>query len=311
MSLAMPTSSLASSSLQGSSTGAVKPRRPYRTSSVGTTTSSSLTYVSSSRAPRVLPHGPGPLPNRPYVVDKSGPRAGTIKYVAATKTSASSSRIAPASHFSHQSSYGVYSPTAQRKTSHDSVYGSSSRNGYTYGDLRSGKSKSLSQLNPHRDETSDFSRSPANRSRMESSVHGFSSRTGHTYTQNHVGTKGTLNGGSNTKSSSTSMYRSTTHLDYKDPKEDRKSQHNLYSSHKDLSLSNGHTTLGKDNNSVRDVKDVDKTRKPTITALPGSDMKCTRKSSFSSSNSSTSNSVSICCRKLIIWFISSSLAALV
>ena len=299
----MPTSSLASSGL-GSSAGAVKPRRPYRTSSVGTTTSSSSTYVSSSRAPRVLPHGPGPLPNRPYVVDKSGPRAGTIKYVAATKPSAS--RIAPASHFSHQSSYGVYPPTAQRKTSHDSGYSSSVRNGYTYGDLRTGKSKSLSHLNSPRDETNDFSRSPANRSRMESSLHGFSSRTGHTYTQNHVGTKATLNGVNNTKSSSTSMYRSTTHLDYKDPKEDRKSQHNLYSSHKDLS--NGHTTLGKDNNSVRDV---DKTRKPTITALPGSDMKCTRKSSFSSSNSSTSNSVSICCRKLMIWFISSSLAALV
>lgn len=279
MSLAMQRTSLPSSG----STGAMKPSRAYgRTNSVGT--SSSSTYGSSTRMPkqtqsfssRTLPKGPGPLPDK-YIPDKSGTRTGSIKYVAASGAT-------------HQKSYGMMdSSTARRKTSNDSGYASSStRNSYAYGDLRSGKSKSLSQLNSHRD---DLLRSPSNRRRMtmEQSVHGVSSRTGHSYTQNHVGTKAVLNGGSNTKSSSTSIYQSTTHLDYRDPKQERKSLHNggqsYYSSHKDLS--NAYTTSGKDNYSVRDV---DKTRKATITALPGSDMKCARNSSFSSSNSSSPNS---------------------
>ena len=281
------------------STGAMKPTRTYGTSSVGT---SSSTYGSSTRmskqahssSSRALPSGPGPLPNKLSIPDKSRTRTGPIKFVAASK----------AEPVGHKKSYGMDSPAARRKTSNDSGYASSSRT--SYGDLRSGKSKSLSQLNPHRGEINDLLRSPSNRRRnMESSVQGISSRTGHSYTQNHVGTKGPLNGGSNTKSSSTSIYRSTTHLDYRDPKEERKSLHNggqsLYSSHKDLS--NAYTTTGKDNYSVRDV---DKARKATITALPGSDMKCARNSSISSSNSSSSNSVSICSRKLINFLVISS-----
>ena len=279
------------------STGAMKPTRTYGTSSVGTSlstcgSSTRMLKQANSSSSRPLPHGPGPLPNKLSIPDKSGTRTSSTKFVAA-----------PVGHFSHQKSYGKDSSAARRKTSIDSGYASSSRTSYAYGDLRSGKSKSLSQLNSHRDEISDLLRSPSNRRRMESSVHGASSRTGHSYTQNHVGTKATLNGGSNTKSSSTSIYRSTTHLDYKDPKEERKSLHyggQSYSSHKDLS--NAHTTSGKDNYSVRDV---DKTRKATITALPGSDMKCARNSSISSLNSSSSNSVSICSRKLgkvqLIW----------
>ena len=291
MSLAMHQTSLASSS----STGAMKPSRTFGSSSVGT--GSSSTYGSSTRmqkqahssSSRALPYGPGPLPNKPYIPAKSGRGATEITYVAA-------SRVTTAGHFSHQKSYCTDSTTTRRKTSNDSGYASSCRNSYTYGKLRSGKSKSLSQLNSHREETNDLSRSPSNRPRVESSIHGISSRTGHSYTQHHVGTTATLNGSSNTKSSSRGIYRSTTHLDYKDPKEDRKSLHNggqSYSSHKDLS--NAYTTSGKENYSVRDV---DKTRKATITALPGSDMKCARNSSFSSSNSSPSNSVStcICCR---------------
>ncbi|XP_020614030.1 ubiquitin carboxyl-terminal hydrolase 2-like isoform X2 [Orbicella faveolata] len=285
MSLAMHQTSLASSS----STGAMKPSRTFGSSSVGM--GSSSTYGSSTRKPkqahssssRTLPNGPGPLPNKPHILAKSGTRAREITYVAA-------SRVTPADHFSHQKSYGTDSTTTRRKTSNDSGYASSCRNSYTYGDLRSGKSKSLSQLNSHREQTNDLSRSPSNRPRMESSVHGISSRTGHSFTHDHVhvGTKATLNGSSNTKSSSRGIYRSTTHLDYKDPKEDRKSLHNggqSYSSHKDLS--NAYTTSGKENYSVRDV---DKTRKATITALPGSDMKCARNSSFSSSNSPPCNS---------------------
>ena len=287
MSLAMHPTSLASTS----STGAMNPRRTFAaSSSVGT----SSTYGSSTRmskqahssSSRALPNGPGPLPNKPYVVDKSGTRE--TKYVAA-------SRGKPVSHFSHQKLYGMDSPTTRRKTSNDSGYASSSRHSYAYGDLKNGKSKSLSQLNSHRHETYDLSRSTnSNRTRMESSVHGLSSRTGHSYAQNPVGTKATLYGDSNTKSTSRSTYRSTTHLDYKDPKEEKKLLHKSghYSSHKDLP--NSYTTSGKENYSVRDV---DKTRKATITALPGSDMKCATNSSFSSSNSSPSNSVStsICC----------------
>lgn len=293
---------LASSRLQRSSTGAVK-SGPFRSSSVGASSSStygsSSTVIKQTRSSgcRVLPNGPGPLPNRPYIFEKSG----GIKYVAS-----GSSRVPPVSHVIHQKSSGLDSPAARRKTSNDSGYASSSKNGYTYGELKSGKSKSLSHLNSRVNETNDFSRPPANRSRRESSTLGASSRTaGHiSHTQYHVGTKSrTLNGGSNTKSSSTDIYRSTTQLDYKDPSdhEDRKSLYNgahSYLSHRDLS------NTGKDNYSLRDL---DKTRKATITALPGSDMKCTRKSSFSSSNSSPSNSVSICCRKIIIWFICQSL----
>lgn len=298
MSLAMyRTSSLASSGLQRSSTGAVKPSRTFGTSSVGKNYSSSSTY-SSSRLPkqahpsssRALPIGPGPLPDKPCVPDRFGSR--TTKYVVASSREPTSS--SSVNHFSHQKSYGIDSPTARRKFSNDSGYGSSGRNGYGHGDLSRSKSRSLSQLNSHRDETNDLSRSPSIRSRRDSSVHGVSTRTGHSYAQNHSGTKATLNGGSNTKSSSTSIYRSTTHLDYKDPKEDKitKSLNNgghSYSSDKDLS--NAYTTTGKENYSIIDV---DKTRKTAITALPGSDMKCARKSSFSSSNSSPSNSVSFC-----------------
>lgn len=294
------------------STGAMKPSRTYGTSSVGT--SSSSTYGSTrmpkqahSSSSRALPKGPGPLSNKPLIVDKSGTRIGGIKYVAAPRAT-------------HQKSSGMTdSPTVRRKTSNDSGYASSStRNSYPYGDLRSGKSKSLSQLNSHQYETNDLLLSPSNRRRniMEPSVHMhgvINFRTGHSYTQNHVGTKATLNGGSNTKISSTSIYKSTTHLDYKDPKQERKSLHyggqlqssvQSYSSHKDLS--NAYKTSGKNNYSVRDV---DKTHRATITALPGSDMKCARNSSISSSNSSSPNSVSICSRKLIIfvWFISSSI----
>lgn len=280
---------LTSSRLQRSSTSTVKPSRSFGTSSVGTSSSSTYgsfggsTTMSHSSVSRVLPVGPGPLPNKPHIE-----KYGAIKYVAG------SSRRVP----TYQMSSGVDSPLARRKTSNDSGYASSSKNGYKYGELKSGKSKSLSHLNSHVNETNDFSRPPANRSTRESSTLGASSRTaGHiSQTQNHVGTKSrTLNGGSN------NIYRSTTHLDYKDPNEDRKSLHNgvhSYSSHRDLS------NTGRDNYSVRDL---DKTRKATITALPGSDMKCTRKSSFSSSNSSPSNSVSICCRKIIIWFICQSL----
>ena len=285
MSLAMHRTSVPSSG----STGAMKPSRSYGTSSVGASLTS--TYGSSTRkpkqahssTPRALPNGPGPLPNKPYTLDKSGTRTGSITFVAASRAT-------------HQKSYGMDSPAARRKTSNDSGYASSTSKSYAYGALRSGKSKSLSHLNSQRYETNDLLQSPSNRRRMESSMHGVSDRTGHSYTRNHVGTEAMLNGVSNTKSSSKSIYQSTTHLDYKDPKQERKSLHyggQSYSSHKDLSKA--YITSGKDNYSVRDV---DKTHKATITALPGSDMKCARNSSISSSNSSSPNSVSICSRKL-------------
>ena len=283
MSVAMHRSTaISSSSLQRGSNGAAKPMKvpsyassrtsTFGTSSLGTPSSNSRT-ANQGRSFRPLPNGPGPLPNR-SVVDKSG----TVQYVAA--------RNRTSYHVSHQKSSALDSPTTRRKTSNDSGYGSGGRDStFRYGSLaNSGRiSKSLSHLST-KDETSDISSS--NRSRTDSSsTRGVSEKTGLSYKQrsfenDHLNAKHTNN------TISGSMYRSTTHLDYKDPREDKKSltkPGRSFSSERDLSNS-----LYTSKSSSRVIIDVDKARKETITALPGDDLKCSRRSSLSSSNSSPS-----------------------
>lgn len=292
MSLAMYRSPYAASStLQRSSTGAVKPSRTFASGSVGAGSSSStysgsrLAKQANSSSGRALPNGPGPLPDRPVLL-----KSGAVKYVTESTRDRTSTTFR---HFNYQKSNVMDSPTtARRKISNDSGYGSSggkdrtTLGNYRYGDLSKSKSKSMSHLS-HRDEADEV-RTTSYKSRTDSSSHGVSSKT---YAQNHIGSTTTLNG-SNSTYSSTGIYRSTTHSDYKDPGKDDKNSlgktGHSYSTDKDLS--NGYTAAGKHNYSVIDA---DKTHKATITALPGADMKCTRKSSFSSSNSSPSNSVSL------------------
>ena len=291
MSVAMERSPYASSS--GVQRGAVKPSRAFGSSSVGTSSStlssSRIAKPTNSSTGRTLPYGPGPLPDRSVLL-----KSGAVKYV--TESSRDHRTIPPSgttfNHFNHSKT--TDSPPSRRKFSNDSGYGSlggkdsrsTLNNNNRHGNLGRGKSKSLSHLS-QRDETDERTTSYRSRIRTDSSLHGVGSKT---YTQNHLGYKTALNG-SNNSYSNTGICRSTTHSDYKDPTKDdnnslSKTGHS-YSSEKELS--NGYTAPGKNNYSVIDVE---KTRKATITALPGTDMKCTRKSSFSSSNSSPSNSVS-------------------
>ena len=280
MSLAMHRSSvLASSNLTRGANGASYSRPP-----VGTTSSSSYKVSSSSSLPsritkqgqsttsRCLPNGPGPLPNRPRLDN------GRVKFVAS-----SSNRI---SHVAPQKTTAKESPTAQRKASNESGYGSSGKessfsSNHRYGDLTRRKSKSLSHLHDQTDETNDLSSSLYHRSRVDSYLNraAYSQKTGQLNAQrslglDHLSSKHT----SNTVSGS--IYRSTTHSDYKDPKEDRK-QHSC-SLDKD-NLSKGYTSKSSYN-----VIDVEKVRKSTITALP-TDLKCSRKSSLSTSSSNNSS----------------------
>lgn len=298
MSLAMyQGSSFASSDLQRSSTGALKATkvssfsgsRSRGTSSIGTSSSTYSTpriaKQGHSTTVRALPHGPGPLPNRP-MLDQSG----AVKFVASS-TSTARDRTSY-NYVSHQKSTAKDSPTRRRKASNDFGYGSSGREGtYTsnfssYGDLSASgqKSKSLSHLPIKDDRGTNEPPSHYRSSRTDSSSSRVvNHKTGNLSSQrslehDHLNAKHTYN-----TTSSGNIYRSTTHSDYKDPK-DRKPLTNVgqaYTSDKDLS--NGY--IGRSSYSLIGV---DKTRKETITALPGTDLKCSRKSSLSSSNSSPS-----------------------
>lgn len=281
-----------SSLLRG--TGGLKTYSSNRTvagsSSVGTTS----TY-NASRTPkqahstlrRPLPNGPGPLPDRPKVDTGRSGQSSTVKYVASSSTTRDRSSYT-SNHVSNQKS-AIDSPSNRRKVSNDSGYGSGGRDSnfpnFRYGDLRSSgrKSKSLSNLSS-KDETKDLSNASSFRSRTDSSATRVAGqKTSYLYPQksrehDHLDSKHTYH-----TSSGSNIYLSTTHSDYKDPKEDKKSLTKIghsYASDKDLS--NGYP--GKNYS----VIDVDKTRKETITAIPGNDLKCSRKSSLSSSNSSPS-----------------------
>ena len=223
-----------------------------------------------NKSTRPLPDGPGPsLPNRPKV------DTGTCKFKAcdlgipATRT-----RPSKLNQFSHQrSSVNLDSPATQRKASNDSGYGSGVRS--SHGNLVSNRriSRSLSHLSV--DERNDLS--PPHRGTTYLSDNQKSGlvhrQTSHE--NEHVDFKHTHN--------IRGDFRSTMHSDYTDPQEDMKRiKRNGHSMTSD-ELSNGHPTKNG-----YSLVDVDKTRKPTITALPGSDLKCSRNSSLSSSNSTHS-----------------------
>lgn len=275
MSLTTQRTAMGTSTGYPRSSGAVKAgSRSFANGSVGgssgtlpSTYSSRMAKPASSSSGRTLPNGPGPLPNRSRL------DSGTVKYVTDhTSTTARSRATTNFNHVTnHQKSSTLRSPTTQRKVSNDSGYGSSSgkertyTGNFRYGDLNGRRSKSLSYL-PHETDLS--------RSRTDSSTHDVSSRTERLYTQSNINSKSALNG--NNISSSSSIYRSTTHADYKDP-----------SSKSGQSYSVEKSGVAK---STYNVLHADKIRKTTITALPGSEMMCARKSSVSSSNSSPSNS---------------------
>ena len=255
-------------------------------SSVGTSSSHNAPRTSKqphSTVRRPLPNGSGPLPDRPKV------DTGKVKYVASGSSTTSTRDRSSFNHVSHKKS-AIDSPTNRRKASNDSGYVSGGRDStfpnFRYGDLRSSgrKSKSLSNLSI-KDETNNLSTAPPIRSRTDSSAPRVAGqKTGSFYAQesrerDRLNSKQTYN-----TSNGSNIYQSTTHSDYKDPKEDKSSLTKIgrsYASDKDLS--NGYP--GK---SSYGLIDVEKTRRETITALPGSDLKCSRKSSLSSSNSSPS-----------------------
>ena len=265
--------------------GAVK-TRSVAASSVGTGTSGSfsstfgarMTKNASSSTRRTLPHGPGPLPDKPSM-DKAG-----VRYVAQSNSSRNHAGTARGSHLSDtysRKSSTLESPKTRRKVSGDSGYGSSNGKerigSYRYGELSNGRrSKSLSSLGPKEDLY------PQKRDHELDKY-----QTRHMYTQRNTKSKPTLNGSS--ISCSSGIYGSTTHADYRDPRNEIISTRNSYGTKYGQSYSSEKSASSRSSYSI---VHVDTARKSAITALPGSEMKCARQSSFSSSNSSPSNSVS-------------------
>ena len=226
-----------------------------------------------SSSGRSLPNGPGPiLPNRPTIDHE------TFKFTA-TRTSGERT-----SHVRHHRPSAKNSSTTQRKALDDSGYGSSGKdnayaNNFKHGSL-------VSQLYP-RDETIDSS--AYYRTGTESfSNRGVSDKMGLHHTsqrsteRDYMSSKPYAN--TNTRQS---LYQSTTHSDFRDPKaEDISTRTSLtkpaYSRTLDRDLPTGY---GNKNNV--NIIDVEKTRKASITASPA-DLKCLRRSSSSSNNSSPS-----------------------
>lgn len=277
--------SFASSSLDTG--GAMKTTNfPSHSRPVPCITTSSSSY-SSMRTPkpvhsssgRSLPNGPGPtLPNRPTLDH------GKVKFIASNNSRERTSRD------SYQRTCGKDSSTTQRKALDDSGYGSSGKdnayaNNLKYGSLAGRKSKSFSQLYS-RDESIDSS--PYYRTRTESfSNRGVSDKMGLHHTSqrrtepNYMSSKPYTN-----TTTRKSLYQLTTHSDFRDPKaEDSGTGTSLtkpaYSRTLDRDLPTGY---GNKNNV--NIIDVEKSRKATITASPA-DLKCSRRSSLSSSNNSS------------------------
>ena len=286
--------SLPSSSFSRDTGGAMKTTNlpPYSRPVAGTTrSSSSYTSMRSSKplhssSGRSLPNGPGPiLPNRPTV------DYGKVEFIVShSGTSTSRERT---SHVSYHRPSAKHSATTQRRASDDSRYGSRGKdithanNNYRHGSLAAGrKSKSLSQLNS-RDETSDFS--PLyNRTGTESfSNRGVSDKMGlhHTSQRNTERDFMTSKHYANTNTRQ-SLCQSTTHSDFRDPKaEDISTRTSLTKPAHSRTLDRDLPTGYGNKNNVN-IIDVEKSRKPTITASPA-DLKCSRRSSLSSSNNSS------------------------
>lgn len=212
---------------------------------------------SSGRRP--LPNGPGPLPNRPKVNSS----------IFAT---GSSSKERPDKVRYQNSSFLGSDPVSRRKA-YETERAYERRpplgNGYMTSNSRN-KSQSLSSLVPP---TSTTLRARTDTYASEKKDYLPAQSTSE---NDHRSSKHTL-----TKSSSTSVYRSTTHLDFKGHWENEtlQSKGHSFASEKDLSSS----SYDKGN-----FMDTEKARKVTITALPGSDLKYVRKSSLGSSNSTPS-----------------------
>ena len=232
-----------------------------------TTSSSSYTSMRTSKplhssSGRSLPNGPGPtLPNRPTFDD------GRLKFIASHSGTSTSREGERTSHVS---------------SGKDNAY---PNNNYRYGSLVGRKSKPIKELYS-RDETIDSS--PYYRTRTESfstSNRGVSDKMGSHHSsqgsteRDYMSSKPYAN--TNTRQS---LYQSTTHSDYRDPKADDSTRTSLtkpaYSRTLDRDLPIGY---GNENNV--NIIDVEKTRKASITASPA-DLKCLRRSSSSSNNSS-------------------------
>ena len=250
-----------------------------------TTSSSSFSCTKTSKPPsRSLPYGPGPtLPNRPTIDH------GKFKFIASHSGTSTSRERTSHVNSCHRLS-AKNSATTQRKASDDSGYGSSGKdyahaNNFKYGSLADRKSKSFSQLYS-KDKSIDSS--PYYRTRTESvSNRGVSDKMGSHQTsqrsteRDYMSSKPYAN--INTRQS---LYQSITHSDFRDPKaEDISTRTSLtkpaYSRTLDRDLPTGY---GNKNNV--NIIDVEKSRKATITASPA-DLKCSRRSSLSSSNNSS------------------------
>ena len=279
--------SLASSSFSRDTGGAMKTTNlpPYSRPVAGSTrSSSSYTSMSSSKplhssSGRSLPNGPGPiLPNRPTV------DYGKVEFIAShSGTSTSRERT---SHVSYHRPSAKNSATTLRKASDDSGYGSSGKDNayasnFKHGSLAGRKSKSFSKLYSGDDDSS-----PYHRTRTESfSNRGVSDKMGLHHTsqrsteRDHMSSKPYAN--TNTRKS---LYQSTTHPDYRDPKAEDISTRTSFTKPAYSRTLDRDTGYGNKNNV--NIIDVEKSRKATITASPA-DLKCSRRSSLSSSNNSS------------------------
>ena len=265
MSLVMPQASAISSP------GLRRKRSSEQTKPVGSSISAYNYRSSTSTTPkqretfarRPLPNGPGPLPDMPkmhtckYVTNSSlkEPRSYDLLYSGRTTLRES----------------GQVSEGRGSNLRHEN-FTASTRN----------KSKSLSSLDLRSDSTGKLESSKSSsRTRTEASA---SEKMGSL--NNQLSTDYLVNPKLRHNNSPTSVYRSTTHLHYKDYWEDKTSQSRVqsYASEKNLSLIKNSSTAKARYNAA----DSEKAHKVTLTALPGSDLKCARKSSLSSSNSSPS-----------------------
>ena len=251
--------SLASSSFSRGTGGAMKTTNPSYSSSRpvagNTTSSSSYTSMRTSKplhssSDRSLPNGPGPtLPNQPTF------DYGRFKFIASHSGTSRSREGERASHVS---------------SGKDNAH---ANNNFRYGSLAGRKSKSFSQLYS-RDETIDSS--PYHRIKTEwFSNRGVSDKMGSHHSsqgsteRDYMSSKPYAN--TNTRQS---LYQSTTHSDFRDPKADDSTRTSLTK-----------PALGYGNKNNVNIIDVEKTRQASITASPA-DLKCLRRSSSSSNNSS-------------------------
>ena len=274
--------SLASSSFSRGTGGAMKTSysRPVAGS---TTSSSSFSSTRTSKPPsRSLPYGPGPtLPNRPTIDH------GKFKFIASHSGTSTSREGTSHVNSCHRPS-AKNSATTQRKASDDSGYGRSGKDytyasNFEYGSLAGRKSKSFSQLYS-KDKSIDSS--PYYRTRTESvSNRGVSEKMGSHHTsqrsteRDYLSSKHCAN--TNTRQS---LYQSTTHSDFRDPKAEDSSTRTSFTKPAYSRTLDRDTGYGNKNNV--NIIDVEKSRKATITASPA-DLKCSRRSSLSSSNNSS------------------------